>query len=190
MPTLTTGMTRVTKARGFTLLELMVVLVILVLLSGAVAISIGASLQEARLRAGARTVIAMLRYARSYAVTHHTETMVEFDSVRHGLAVQVYDADEDDTEQWRPLTTSSGIFRQLPDGIAIVDVQMAGSQNGTDQSGTSDVTDMDNPTVTFSALGQASDAMITLRNKKNKQLLISLDALTGRCDLTESIDEK
>lgn len=61
------------RSRGFTLVELMVVLVIASLLLGLVATSISRSVSGAEMRTAARKVAASLRYTRTHAILSKSE---------------------------------------------------------------------------------------------------------------------
>jgi general secretion pathway protein H len=61
------------KSSGFTLVELMVVMVIIALVMGLVATSLSRSISGAEARAATRKVVASLRYTRARAVIDKTE---------------------------------------------------------------------------------------------------------------------
>jgi len=181
---------RIRDLRGFSLLELMVALVIMVIMSGVVMASMGPALREARLRSGTSMVIGALRYARSYAVTHRTQATVEFDTKDQGVSVLIPETDENGVESWRVLTTQAGQYRALPEGVAIADVERPqAAQNAEPPAATADSRE----TVTFSTLGQAEDVRITLEDTSKKradgehgmQRIIQVDAITGRCELVD-----
>ncbi|HEY3379697.1 MAG TPA: GspH/FimT family pseudopilin [Armatimonadota bacterium] len=178
MPILTTG-----SKRGFTLLELMVVMAIMALLCGVVMGSMGATLEEARLRSGARTALAALRYARSVAVSQRIPSEVTFDTQRRAIGVQVQNTADDGTTQWRALTTSAGKTRILPVGVEITSVRTSAGQESATPGAASD--EQTGPAVTFTPLGQSVDACITLRNAKGHQLYLIMDAVTGRGEITD-----
>lgn len=67
------------KQQGFTLLELLVVLVIAGLLLSLTPPLISAALPGVQLKSSARQLAAALRYARSYAVVQQQEALVEID---------------------------------------------------------------------------------------------------------------
>lgn len=64
---------------GFTLLELMIVLGIMVLGFGAVAVNMSAGNDSMALKAAARDLASGLRYTRSKAMISHTQTTLDFD---------------------------------------------------------------------------------------------------------------
>jgi general secretion pathway protein H len=67
------------RQSGFTLLELMVVLFIMMLGFSALAISISSGNDTAKLNATARDIVSALRYARGQALTTRQQTTVAFD---------------------------------------------------------------------------------------------------------------
>jgi general secretion pathway protein H len=75
------------EQRGFTLLELLVVLVIAVLLVALVPPLLSGLSGGTELRGAARQLAAGLRFARNEAVTHQREAVLTLDLVRHRFAV-------------------------------------------------------------------------------------------------------
>lgn len=71
---------RMMKARGFTLVEITVVMVIVALVMGLVATSMSRSISGAESRAAARELLASLRYTRARAILDKTETVFEVDT--------------------------------------------------------------------------------------------------------------
>lgn len=67
------------RQQGFTLLELIVVLFIVVLGFAAIGISISSGNDSTELKAAARDIVSALRYARGQALISHEETTVAFD---------------------------------------------------------------------------------------------------------------
>jgi prepilin-type N-terminal cleavage/methylation domain-containing protein len=68
----------IASVRGFTLLELLVVMGILILLSVLTGISVSRLSGQARLSSGVNTVLAALGSARAYAIQNNVTTMVTF----------------------------------------------------------------------------------------------------------------
>lgn len=73
-------------ANGFTLLEMLVVLVLLAIAAAIAAASMSGSLQRAQERRAVNGMLAALRQARLRALTHGTRQWVEFDLRRHTFA--------------------------------------------------------------------------------------------------------
>ena len=169
-----TQMSATGNRAGFTLLELLVVLVIMMMMTGIVAVSLRPALEEARLRSGARMLIASLRYARSYAISHRAMTAAVVDLDRPGLLMQARENELDGEEHWREITTPAGRFRSLPAGIDIVYVSGTGAEQ-----------DKGEATVTFSPLGNSDGASLVLQDPGGRERTIQVDGVTGRCSLAD-----
>jgi len=61
------------KATGFTLIEVLVVLIMLAVLAGTVAFNMSGSLHASKIRGASKELVAALRYTRSQAVIKHSE---------------------------------------------------------------------------------------------------------------------
>ncbi|MGJ8662312.1 MAG: GspH/FimT family protein [Marinicella sp.] len=61
------------RKSGFTLIEVLVVLVMLAVLAGTVAFNMSGSLKASKIRAASKDLVAALRYTRSQAVVKHKE---------------------------------------------------------------------------------------------------------------------
>ncbi len=185
MRTLRTG----SKRRGFTLLELLVVMAIMVLISGAVLASMMPALAEARLRSASAHLIAALRYARSYAVSKHVSARLRLVTDARTVEVQTQDTDANGTPIWRTLTTQAGRTRTLPDGVIFSSVQDASQADATaasDPNLPAADTAANEATVTFTVLGQAQDTAFSLTDDKGHGRMIQVDGVTGRCLVTEA----
>lgn len=68
------------KSRGFTLVELMVVMVIIALVMGLVATSMARSISGAEARAASRKLVASLRYTRARAIIDKSEQVFQVDT--------------------------------------------------------------------------------------------------------------
>ncbi|MDX2418309.1 MAG: GspH/FimT family pseudopilin [Xanthomonadales bacterium] len=67
------------KSKGFTLVELMVVLVIIALIMGMTATSLSRSVSSAEARAASRKLVASLRYTRARAIIDKAEQVFQVD---------------------------------------------------------------------------------------------------------------
>lgn len=81
-------MTRRAGRAGFTLLELMVVLAILVVSTALVLPSLGPGIETLRLRAEARSIVALLRQARQLAVSQRRPHTVAIDPGARAVVIQ------------------------------------------------------------------------------------------------------
>lgn len=67
------------RSKGFTLVEVMVVMVIIALIMGLVATSMSSSISSAQARAASRNLVASLRYTRVRAIIDKKEQVFEVD---------------------------------------------------------------------------------------------------------------
>jgi type II secretion system protein H len=164
MPTSRTG----SNKRGFTSIELMVVLVIMALMSGLVAVSMAPALRDAKLRTGCRIIASALVYARSYAVTHRTNTRVVLDKPTGAVWVLAQATDERGETTLRSILTQPGRRHKLPEGVKIAAVRKPG-------------VDEEEDFVSFTQLGQSEDAVVTVGGANDRSRTVVVDAVTGRC---------
>ena len=79
LPTTQNPQPRTHGARGFTLLEMIVVLMIIAMMAGLLGTSIAGRLDSVRVATAARDLTAALRYTRSQAILHREEKFIEVD---------------------------------------------------------------------------------------------------------------
>lgn len=158
---------------GFTTIELMVVLVIIAVMSTVVIISMEPVLRDAKSRSACRVIASALTYARSYAIANRIHTRVVFHTDRNGCSVETFSIGQNGESQTRPLTTQSGRFRHMPEGIQISYISKPGI-------------DVQERWISFTELGQAEDAEITVVDSEGNERIVSVDGLTGRCKIIKS----
>lgn len=66
-------------ARGFTLIEVLVVVALIAIAATAVALSVGQGLEGARVRSASKDLVAALRYTRGQAIVQRAEQVLEID---------------------------------------------------------------------------------------------------------------
>ena len=64
--------------RGFSLLEIVVVIVLIAIMATVIAMSVTGGLDSARVRSASRDVAAALRYTRGQAIVHHEQRTLAF----------------------------------------------------------------------------------------------------------------
>jgi prepilin-type N-terminal cleavage/methylation domain-containing protein len=179
MTTSTTGRPRRSSARGFTVTELLVVMVIMALLAGLAVPSFARSLQSERLRTGARTVVSMVQLARTRAITRHTFTRLRIDydeglltieelsqpDVMSGRAGSMASA-ESRQPTWVEQRDSLGRPRSLPGGVRLT---YAG---GDPTAGAGSATRAD--ALTFRPDGSTDDAMLMLQGYQGERLGVAV----------------
>lgn len=202
VPRSITGNKGLATPHGFTLMELLVVLSIMLILSGIVALAVTPAMRNASLRAGTLMVIAELQFARSYAISNQTETAVQFDNQNHGISVvtnaknttqnttqntnPALDATPDAAQgsdgsiTWQTVSTPAGRYRALPSGTTIKAVDVTAATGAATGAATPE------PLISFSPLGQADAATVILQDDQGLQRIIQVNALTGRCDIMDN----
>ena len=138
------------RARGFTLVELILVLFIIALVAGLVLPAVGRGVETLQLRAEVGTFSAFLRYAREQAITRHEAQEVTIERDAHLLILRAVGSDS-------PRAT-----RKLSPRISI-------SADGS--SGTS---------ITFSPRGVSTGGVFWLTAPDGRAYRVSVDPLTGR----------
>ena len=112
------------KRSGFTLVEVLVVLVMFAVIAGAVAFNLSGSLKAKKIRGASKELVAALRYTRSQAVVKHEEQRLMIDvenksyqapgkkkvSFPEGMELKVFAAESE-----VPSDTQAG-FRFFSDG--------------------------------------------------------------------------
>jgi prepilin-type N-terminal cleavage/methylation domain-containing protein len=114
-------------ARGFSLIEMVVVLGILILLAAMIVPTIGPMRRQGRMRVGAATVAEALRLARSLAITYSTVYKIDFETATDPDEVRIYSGtgDKDHYDrleklpadvQFQGLPPANGAVCFYPDG--------------------------------------------------------------------------
>ncbi|MBM3502188.1 MAG: prepilin-type N-terminal cleavage/methylation domain-containing protein [Armatimonadetes bacterium] len=183
--------------RGFTLVELMVVLVILVLLAGLTAPSFARQYHVAKLRSAARDLVGLMQYARSQAVVEGTTYRLNVDRDGGRVWVTYYDTETAEARDEEPKFVEDesvlGASRKLPAGVTICELQLGdealaqlseealeeieGLQSRLNEEGT--------PFIAFAPSGTSDGARILLENEYEDQLAVAVDAITGRTEVRE-----
>lgn len=101
------------RQRGFTLIEMIAVLMLVALVAGAVAFSLGSNLKGVRTKAAVRDLTAVMRYTRGLAIVQHEQRALEID-----VDARTYQA------PGRPLI-------ELPEGLDMKLLTAASEQTGT-----------------------------------------------------------
>ncbi len=148
------------QQRGFTLIELMVVLVIIVLGTSIVAINFASGNDRAELKAAARDVVSALRYARGEALMDHEETTVDFDLESNSYTVS-----------GREKTYG------IPESIGLTIVTAESELTGQDQG-----------SIRFYADGSSTGGRVNLTAGAAKWQ-IDINWLTGHISLNDASDD-
>lgn len=160
------------RRAGFSLVELMMVMALLVLMSTVVGVSLDTFLPKERLNTAIRTLTETLRGLRSESISRSLPYYIE------------YDLDNERYRSYTPFSRDGGVFREgedqdedrtifawepMPDGVEIASVDVAG-EIGTEGS----------MFARFDGSGTASDHIVVLYQPKyDNYFTIEVLALTG-----------
>ena len=167
------------KSRGFTLLELLVVVLIIGLISALVMPRMAASLPGVQLKSTARAVAASLRYARSQAVFESIPYMAVFDNSQKRLAVEPME---------KPLATAeSDSLRVILNESPLQKVYEFPHEVEFAVSNNSDADeDRDLFPIFFFPRGDSTGGTIVLKNVRRKHYTITVDPITGAVEIDRS----
>ena len=161
---------------GFTLFELLIVILIISLISALVMPRMASSLPGVQLKSTTRAVAASLRYARSRAVYESTPYIAIFDSTQNFLAVEPIETPMDAAESdgIRKILNMSGLEKlyEFPAGIDFDVV----NDNAADQ-------DPDVFAIFFFPGGDSTGGKIVLQNLRRKHYTITVDTITGSVEI-------
>ncbi len=159
--------------KGFTLLELLVVLVIISLMSVLVVPQLTGSLAKTNLQTASKKISASLRYARSRAVSEKITYVAVFDFEKNRLSImtdqkaQTGETIEEDLGDGEEPVIRSNSY-DLPDGVKLEKAVSGG-----------DEIDSGHFQITFFPAGSSSGGDVILINDRGKQYKISVDFITG-----------
>ena len=161
---------------GFTLFELLVVVLIIGLTSAFVMPRIAASLPGVQLKSTTRAVAASLRYARSKAVSESRPYVAIFDNTQKRLAVEpiAKPIDAAILSSLREILNRSKLQKvyEIPDEIELGVL----NNNGVDE-------DTDVFPIFFFPRGDSTGGKIVLQNPRRKQYTVTVDRITGRVEI-------
>ena len=167
--------------KGFSLIELLVVLVIISVFSAFVGPRVVGSLGNMSLKTSSKKVAAALRYARSRAVTESIPYVALFDLNRNRMTVKPngsFTLKEDESGEEAPVKKGAGRSKRyiLPEGIIFKD---AVAVNG-------DKSDSRFFAIVFMPSGCSSGGIILLENRRERRYGIKVDFITGMVRLEAS----
>lgn len=190
--------TRLRDRSGFTLVEILLTTVLLLLLLGAVIFNFSNLQRGAQLDEGATQLEALIRYARAQAASTGRQVRIAFEEdVGDGLSVPLGNLQV----QWEPEPLNApGIFASLPEAAGFVrsitelvnvefvralepDVDETGTTVGTGSTGaTNETVWITFPAVTFYPDGSSDSTEITLASRSEedgRRLILRLMGMTG-----------
>jgi len=159
--------------KGFSLIELLVVLVIISVFSTFVAVNVAGSLGNIALKTASKKVAASLRYARSRAIAESIPYVALVDLNQNRLTVKPdVSASEtgDETDGLSPKTKRGGVKRfNLPEDVRF---KKALAYDGSES-------DSRFFAVAFMPNGCSSGGTIFLENSRKRESTVKIDFVTG-----------
>ncbi len=156
------------SAHGFTLLELLVVVVIITLVSAFVAPRMLGTLTHMNLKTSAHNLAAALRYARSQAVSEQVAYAARFDLEANAVRVSRVEAAEEASEGETEEVVASERVYSLPGGIAL------------GRSEASSAPAADGPlSIEFYPDGNSSGGEVILTDERGRRYIVWADVLAG-----------
>jgi general secretion pathway protein H len=156
------------KDRGFSLLELIVVLVLIGLATSLVVPSLSRVSKTIELQAAAKKVSGILRYYRSEAVNKGLVYQVLFDSESREVKVQSIDVSGEKEEDEKKEGTSPKKMYVLPSGIQMKEIDFPSPGYPSDL-----------PAIEFYPNGTSSGGTILLDSQSHKGYRIQINLFTG-----------
>jgi prepilin-type N-terminal cleavage/methylation domain-containing protein len=151
------------KKKGFSLVELTIVLLIIGLSASLVIPSLSHILKAVELTGVAKRVSAILRYGRSKAINSGQVYQILFDSDLGQVGVQLMGSTEGKEEG-----KSQQKIYKLPNGVRIKEIKVDSFQYSTDL-----------PAIEFYPNGGSNGGSVLIGNQEDKGYKIYVDCLTG-----------
>lgn len=190
MPTSPTG--KASSCKGFTLIEAVVVVVLMVVLGGMVVMSLAGTMETAGLRESARRLLVSAQYARAYAATRATRCRLVLDTQTQRFYLEHEVDPIQQPGQFEPITQDLMRPQTLERGVRFGAIYIESQQAAESADTASDVapaataatvdgTTAQAAAVTFSPNGSADAAIIELTNGRRSGS-IRIAPTTGRAE--------
>lgn len=163
---------RNSRDTGFTLVELIVVVLIVGLMMGVAITRLDYLVPKYRLRAGAREVSGVLKQGKARAVATGKDVFFEVDLSRglYWLLVAFPPVDElGKSVEGRPVEYGPVFQRELPDGVQFTDLIFSEKEKVT--SGRT--------RIRLSPMGNSQHVIVNFKNSENRELAFRMNGFTG-----------
>lgn len=168
--------------RGFSLIEMLVVLVIIGISSAVVVPRLVGSMSNVNLKAGAKRIAAPLRYARSQAISRGVICVAVFDFEKNRISIVIKkrmsgparEKDNGNEQEKEKESVDSSKSYDLPDGVRLKEAVSGDAQ-----------IDSGVFKIVFFPSGNSSGGEVILANDRGRQYSISVDFITGTVKLRE-----
>jgi len=156
------------RSRGFSLIELIIVLVVIGLSVSLVVPSFSRFSKTIELKGAARKISAILRYCRSEAVNKGQTYQIIFDSDLREVRVQKTEPSEEKEEELKREGKAVRQMYHLPGGINVKEMDIASPQYASDY-----------PTIEFYPNGGSNGGSFLLNSEERGGYRIKVHFLTG-----------
>lgn len=156
------------RYKGFSLIEVIVVLLIISLSIALVTPSLSRFSSTVELKGAAKRVSAILRYYRSEAINRGKVYHILFDSDLNEVRIQPVPLEEEQEESEKKEENISPKIYAIPKGVHLKEVKVESTQYPSDL-----------PTIEFYANGASNGGTITLDSQGLQEYKIEVDFLTG-----------
>ena len=157
---------KLSRSKGFTLLELMVVMVLISLLTAFAIPKLRTSLFTDQLKTTTRKILGRISEARQEAVRRNTDYFLYFDLEQNSMS-SIQDEKEDEKEEDEQ--SEAGSEYVIPDSVQVVDVM---SVHGGKQT-------QGRAAIRFSKKGYVDKTLIHLRSDDDEDMTILLSPFLG-----------
>lgn len=161
------------KVYGFTLVELLLVLVLIAILAGSMVVSLTGRKESFSLQTSARDLAATIRFAGQFARQYHTTCRVRFDESSRYYQME-HLAASDPALDFIPVRGQAGRQRSLAEGI-----QITGITTGVNE--TQSLPEW----LEFYRDGSGFAGRIELANQKEETIAIEVIPITGQVHVQE-----
>jgi len=155
------------RSRGFTLIEMIIVMVIISLLAMLVTPRLAKTLQHLEVRGAAKKISAILRYCRSESVNKSRIYSVSFDTVSRLLSVQSTEENDEKSTVERSYA--------LPEEVQVEKIEPGKT-----------LLESSLPTFEFYPNGGSNGGTALVRRVESRAYLILIDPLTGTVKVEEA----
>ncbi len=165
-----------TREAGFTLLELMLVIVLISIFTGLMVAEMRGTYEDALLRSTARKIVSAVNLASSKAVTINRPVSLFVDRRLSRLRLQVLGD--------RSMSEEEVIDSRI--SLEIRSVVAAGEEDFSGPTFNSEQKDQNSDSIQFLPDGTADGREIRLRDRQGMELGLQINAVTGRVLIMES----
>lgn len=151
---------KIQKWAGFTLIEIVIVLIIIGIASALVGVLVGRGSVNLELRTFSKDVSAVLRYARNHSVAEKKKYCFVIN--KNEGVYKLFSVDSEDGEKTDPV-----ISKPIPEKLLM----------------TKQGEDADEPFIEFFPQGNSSGGVIEIENQKGKVLFINVSRITGKVEV-------